>query len=211
MVAIASASFYASNRASASTGSGSWVDQSVTFTSGTMTVYATFRHPANRTEIVPGVVLIAGSGPTDRNGNSATDTGPVDTLKMLADWLSQDGVATLRYDKLGSGRGQAFVPVVDRDRILPVVFARCDLGGQGVEYVKLERRSQRQGLSGSTLDSGTLFLPSISAARKLAAGATGNAKFSPSNLKQAARSKSRKKAKKACSGDWNWSFISRID
>jgi alpha-beta hydrolase superfamily lysophospholipase len=104
MVAIASASFYASDRASASSASGSWVDQSVTFTSGAMTIYATFRHPANRTEIVPGVVLIAGSGPTDRNGNSAADAGPVDTLKTLADWLAQDGVATLRYDKLGSGR-----------------------------------------------------------------------------------------------------------
>jgi uncharacterized protein len=49
-------------------------------------------------------VLIAGSGPTDRNGNSAVEPGPIDTLKTLADWLSQDGVASLRYDKLGSGR-----------------------------------------------------------------------------------------------------------
>jgi alpha-beta hydrolase superfamily lysophospholipase len=50
------------------------------------------------------VLLIAGSGPTDRNGNSALEKGPVDTLKTLADWLSGDGVATLRYDKLGSGK-----------------------------------------------------------------------------------------------------------
>jgi len=69
-----------------------------------MTIYATFRHPKNDATIVPGVLLIAGSGPTDRNGNSSIEPGPVDTLKTLADWLSEDGVASLRYDKLGSGQ-----------------------------------------------------------------------------------------------------------
>jgi alpha-beta hydrolase superfamily lysophospholipase len=68
-----------------------------------MTIYATFRHPTDA-EVVPGVLLIAGSGPTDRNGNSNLDSGPTDTLKTLADWLSEDGVASLRYDKLGSGQ-----------------------------------------------------------------------------------------------------------
>jgi len=81
-----------------------WVDQKVSFTSGTMTIYATFRHPRDDDRDVPGVLLIAGSGPTDRNGNSALEAGPVDTLKTLADWLSEDGVASLRYDKLGSGQ-----------------------------------------------------------------------------------------------------------
>jgi alpha-beta hydrolase superfamily lysophospholipase len=91
--------------AAASRGSKShWVDQNASFTSGTMTIYATFRHPRDSTEVVPGVLHIAGSGPTDRDGNSSTEPGPVDTLKMLADWLSEDGVASLRYDKLGSGQ-----------------------------------------------------------------------------------------------------------
>ena len=53
---------------------------------------------------MPGVLLIAGSGPTDRNGNSPLESGPVDTIKTLADWLSEDGVASLRYDKLASGQ-----------------------------------------------------------------------------------------------------------
>jgi hypothetical protein len=69
-----------------------------------MRIYATFRHPTRDAALVPGVLLIAGSGPTDRNGNSAIEPGPVDTLKTLADWLSKDGVASLRYDKLGSGQ-----------------------------------------------------------------------------------------------------------
>lgn len=80
-----------------------WVDQHVSFPVGGLTVYATYRHPAETTATFPGVLLIAGSGPTDRNGNSAVETGPINTLKTLADWLSQDGVASLRYDKLGSG------------------------------------------------------------------------------------------------------------
>jgi len=79
------------------------VDQPVTFRAGGMTVDGTYRHPVGAPGPVPAVLLIAGSGPTDRNGNSTVDPGPVDTLQTLADWLSSDGVATLRYDKLGSG------------------------------------------------------------------------------------------------------------
>lgn len=81
-----------------------WVDQPVTFQAGGLTIYATYRHPATTGSRLPAVLLIAGSGPTDRNGNSAVLAGPIDTLKTLADWLSADGVASLRYDKLGSGQ-----------------------------------------------------------------------------------------------------------
>lgn len=81
-----------------------WVDQNVSFAAGGLKIYGTFRHPVGDPNSVPGVVLIAGSGPTDRNGNSALESGPVNTIKTLADWLSEDGVASLRYDKLGSGK-----------------------------------------------------------------------------------------------------------
>jgi uncharacterized protein len=69
-----------------------------------MTVYGTFRHPAGQGRPVPGALLIAGSGPTDRNGNSALMKGQIDTLQNLAQALSNDGVASLRYDKLGTGQ-----------------------------------------------------------------------------------------------------------
>jgi hypothetical protein len=82
----------------------SWVDEPVSFQAAGMTVDATFRHPVGATSPVPAVLLIAGSGPTDRDGNSAVEPGPIDTIKTLADWLSQDGAASLRYDKLGSGQ-----------------------------------------------------------------------------------------------------------
>ena len=45
----------------------------------------------------PLVIIIAGSGPTDRNGNQSFMKN--DMLKKLAEGLSKNGVATFRYDK----------------------------------------------------------------------------------------------------------------
>lgn len=52
---------------------------------------------------VPVVLLHAGSGATDRNGNSAALPGRNDSLRMVSDALARAGVATLRYDKRGVG------------------------------------------------------------------------------------------------------------
>ncbi|MDI3548465.1 MAG: uncharacterized protein PWR10_2117 [Halanaerobiales bacterium] len=46
-------------------------------------------------------VLVAGSGPTDRNGNNPLIPQKVDTLKEIAYYLSSRGILTLRYDKRG--------------------------------------------------------------------------------------------------------------
>ena len=81
-------------------------DKDVTFTSGPLTLHGSLRLPAGPGPKVPAALLIAGSGPTDRNGNSAVPgLGEVklDELKWLADQLSAQGYASLRYDKLGSG------------------------------------------------------------------------------------------------------------
>lgn len=91
--------------ASSATPGTAWVDQPVSFQVGGLTVFATYRHPAAESSSKrPAVLLIAGSGPTDRNGNSALLTGTIGILQAVADWLSADGVASLRYDKLGSGQ-----------------------------------------------------------------------------------------------------------
>jgi alpha-beta hydrolase superfamily lysophospholipase len=52
---------------------------------------------------VPGVVLVAGSGPTDRDGNNRYVAEKIDLLKQVAELLGRIGIATLRYDKRGIG------------------------------------------------------------------------------------------------------------
>jgi pimeloyl-ACP methyl ester carboxylesterase len=56
---------------------------------------------------VPVALIIAGSGPTDRDGNSALLPGHNDSLKLLAAALAQQGIASLRYDKRGIGASRA--------------------------------------------------------------------------------------------------------
>ena len=53
---------------------------------------------------VPGAVLIAGSGPTDRDGNNPLIPLKIDILKQIAELLAGAGIASLRYDKRGIGR-----------------------------------------------------------------------------------------------------------
>ncbi|GAA3765897.1 alpha/beta hydrolase family protein [Flavobacterium ginsengiterrae] len=53
----------------------------------------------------PVAVIIAGSGPTDRNGNNPMMKN--NSLKMLAEALAKNGIASLRYDKRGIGESKA--------------------------------------------------------------------------------------------------------
>jgi uncharacterized protein len=49
----------------------------------------------------PAVLIIAGSGPTDRDGNSTVPGSTNDHLKLLAKGLAAKGIASLRFDKRG--------------------------------------------------------------------------------------------------------------
>ena len=73
-------------------------EEEVMLQTPTGTLHGTLLTPA--LETMPVALIIAGSGPTDRNGNSAA-LGENDSLKMLAEALRERGVATLRYDKRG--------------------------------------------------------------------------------------------------------------
>jgi pimeloyl-ACP methyl ester carboxylesterase len=55
-------------------------------------------------EKTPVVLIIAGSGPTDRNGNNPMMTN--NSLKMLAIGLKKSGIASLRFDKRGVGESK---------------------------------------------------------------------------------------------------------
>lgn len=58
---------------------------------------------------VPVVLIISGSGPTDRDGNNA-DGGRNDSLKRLAWVLAKHNIASVRYDKRGVAASLAATP-----------------------------------------------------------------------------------------------------
>lgn len=76
----------------------------VTLKTKTGDIYGTLLVPQTSKK-VPVALLIAGSGPTDRNGNNPRMQNNV--LKMLADSLYAHGIASLRYDKRGIAASKA--------------------------------------------------------------------------------------------------------
>lgn len=69
----------------------------------TGTLFGTLVLPAGKPPF-PVVLIIAGSGMTDRDGNSLGLSGKSNCLKMIAESLAQSGIASLRYDKRGVAR-----------------------------------------------------------------------------------------------------------
>jgi acetyl esterase/lipase len=80
-------------------------EQEVTFNSAGDTLFGTLLLPKQSTTgKVPATLLIAGSGPTDRNGNNPLIPGLVNSQLNFARVLADQGVASLRYDKIGTGK-----------------------------------------------------------------------------------------------------------
>ncbi len=83
----------------------------------------------------PAVLLLAGSGPQDRNGDTPGDGGVhLGLLRVIAERLGRSGVATLRLDDRGTGAsGGAFSPsslddyVADARAALAHLRARSDV------------------------------------------------------------------------------------
>lgn len=75
-------------------------------------IYGTLTMPAGQKK-TPVVLIIAGSGPTDRNGNSEQGGLKSNAYKMLADSLQQAGIACVRYDKRGIGESTAAMKIED--------------------------------------------------------------------------------------------------
>ncbi len=70
-------------------------------------IYGTLTLPKEGNNF-PVAIIIAGSGPTDRDGNNPIG-GKNNSLKMVAEALAKDGIASLRYDKRGVGESQSLV------------------------------------------------------------------------------------------------------
>lgn len=87
----------------------------VTLAVGGDTLHGTLELPENLKAAVPVALLISGSGPTDRDGNSAVLPGANNGLKELAIQLAAYGVASVRYDKRGVGASQALAASVMAD------------------------------------------------------------------------------------------------
>ncbi len=77
-------------------------DVEVTFESGGDTIVGSLMTNASITAPGTSALIISGSGPTDRNGNSGQLTA-MNTNLNLANLLAGQGITSLRYDKLGSG------------------------------------------------------------------------------------------------------------
>lgn len=66
-------------------------------------IYGTLMFPGNNFRD-PIAIIIPGSGPIDRNGNTLQDSSNI--YKLLAESLAKHGIASLRYDKRGVGLSQ---------------------------------------------------------------------------------------------------------
>jgi len=74
----------------------------VTWQLGSTTVYGTLVRPFGPGPF-PAVVMVAGSGPTDRDWNSPLLPGSNGSARLIAEALARAGIASLRYDKRVSG------------------------------------------------------------------------------------------------------------
>ncbi|MEK3979361.1 alpha/beta hydrolase [Psychrobacillus sp. FSL K6-2836] len=92
----------------------------------------------------PLMVVIAGSGPTDRNGNSIALPGKNNSLKMLAEDLAVNGVATIRYDKRGVGKNASLAGKEEDLRFDQYI----DDAAAWVQFAKNDKRFSKIGIIG---------------------------------------------------------------
>src|SRR2546430_3845152 len=76
------------------------IESPYTIHNGSLQLSGTLTLPRSAAGRIPVAVLIAGSGPTDRNGNSMMGIKP-NSYAQLAWRLAERGIATLRYNKRG--------------------------------------------------------------------------------------------------------------
>lgn len=89
------------------------IEKEVVFQGHGTTLRGSLSLPSEGSGPWPGVVLIAGSGPTDRDGNTPLIQGRIDNLRSIAHFLSANGYVVLRYDKRGIGESDPLISIDD--------------------------------------------------------------------------------------------------
>ncbi len=79
-------------------------EDSITLIKDSIDIKGTLCIPTTVKGKLPVVLIIAGSGPTDRDGNSTAAMLKSDAYKQLAHALANAGIATVRYDKRAVGK-----------------------------------------------------------------------------------------------------------
>ena len=111
--------------ASAGRGTTSATTQNVSFVADGTTTYGTLDIPAHRRgQRLAAALILAGSGPTDRNGNDAQLGFEPGNLKMIANVLAGQGIMSLRYDKYFSGQTGAGALAAARAPVTVSTFLR---------------------------------------------------------------------------------------
>ena len=90
-----------------------WTESVVALGSGDAALHASYIAPGAWKAEFDAVLILPGSGPTDRNGNQAGMQN--DSLKMIALALGEEGIASLRMDKRGVA---ASIPAMTREEDL---------------------------------------------------------------------------------------------
>lgn len=114
----------------------------VTLSTDTGEIHGTLSVPDNASRTA--VLIIAGSGPTDRNGNSSVTGIATNAYKMLADSLAARGYASLRYDK----RGIAASATAGADESQLTFEAYIDDAAAWAEWLAADERFDRVVLAG---------------------------------------------------------------
>lgn len=81
-----------------------FIETKITLQTKTGEIFGTLTTP-EKFDKIPVVLIIAGSGPTDRDGNNPMMKN--NSLKILASELSKNHIASLRYDKRGIAESQS--------------------------------------------------------------------------------------------------------
>ncbi|KUI24294.1 hypothetical protein AU196_20595 [Mycobacterium sp. IS-1742] len=137
-----------------------WTDDEVAFTADGLTIHGTYRHGAAPG---PAALLISESGQTDRNGDNAV-AGAIGNMRQLAELLSERDVASLRYDKVGTGR-TGLGPYATRPADVGTAVYTAGAAA-GLRFLADQPDTARDRISIYALGEGTVHAMSLAAAGK---------------------------------------------